>query len=87
MYPEELWDAGAEGTTTLRLFVHADGSADSAQVGKSSGYPALDEAALQGVASLRFKAARQRERTVGTWVQLPVHFRLQPAPHGRHENS
>ncbi len=86
-YPEELWDAGAEGTTLLRLYVRSDGSADSAQVSRSSGFPALDRAAMEGSASLRFTPARQRGQPVGAWVRLPVHFRLQPAPEGRSDDS
>jgi TonB family protein len=87
LYPEELWDAGAEGTTLLRLYVAPSGNADSAQVSRSSGFPALDEAALGGAASLRFKPARHRDGPVGTWVRLPVHFRLQPAPEQRPDES
>lgn len=87
LYPEELWDAGAEGTTLLRLYVRRDGNADSAQVSRSSGFPGLDEAALAGVASMRFEPARHRDRPVGAWVRLPVHFRLQPAPERRPDDS
>jgi protein TonB len=87
LYPEELWDAGAEGTTLLRLYVLSDGSADSAQVSRSSGFPALDRAAMEGSASLRFTPARQRGQPVGAWVSLPVHFRLQPAPEGRSDET
>lgn len=82
-YPDELWDAGAEGTTLLRLYVRADGAIDSAQVNRSSGSPGLDEAAVDGISSLRFEPARQGSRRVGAWVRLPVQFRLQSAPEGR----
>ena len=85
-YPEELWDAGAEGTTLLRLYVRADGSIDSAQVNRSSGFPGLDDAAVDGVSSLRFEPARQGDRPVGAWVRLPVQFRLQSALEGRPDN-
>ena len=87
LYPEELWDAGAEGTTLLRLYVLSNGSADSAQVSRSSGFPALDRAAMEGSASLRFTPARHRGQPVGAWVRLPVHFRLQLAPERRSDDS
>ncbi len=75
-YPEELWDAGVEGVTTLRLFVTDGGQVDSAQVERSSGYPAFDSAALAGSRDLKFEPARRGEKPIGGWVSLPVEFNL-----------
>ena len=75
-YPEELWDAGVEGVTTLRLFVTDGGQVDSAQVERSSGYPAFDSAALAGSRELTFEPARRGEKPIGVWVSLPVEFNL-----------
>ncbi|HEX2205759.1 MAG TPA: energy transducer TonB [Longimicrobium sp.] len=77
-YPEELWDAGVEGETTLRLFIDATGAVDSARVEKGSGYAAFDSAALAGSREMRFEPARRGEEAVSAWFLLPVKFELAP---------
>ncbi len=77
-YPEELWDAGVEGRTVLRIRVTERGGVDSARVETSSGYPAFDSAALVGTGDLRFEPARRDGAPVGRWVLLPVEFAIQP---------
>jgi periplasmic protein TonB len=78
-YPEELWDAGVEGETLLRLFVDPEGAVDSTRVERTSGYPAFDSAAVEGARDLRFEPARRGEEAVGAWVLLPVQFDLPAA--------
>ncbi|HEX5724232.1 MAG TPA: energy transducer TonB [Longimicrobiaceae bacterium] len=75
-YPEELWDAGVEGQTTLRIYVTSQGTVDSARVETGSGYPAFDSAALAGSRRLRFEPARRGEEAVAAWFLLPVQFQL-----------
>lgn len=75
-YPEELWDAGVEGETVLRLWVNEAGNVDSVQVERTSDHPAFDSAAVNGARDLRFEPARQGETVVGSWVLLPVQFDL-----------
>lgn len=75
-YPEELWDAGVEGETILRLWVNAEGAVDTVRVERTSDYPAFDSAAVNGARDLRFEPATQGEATVGAWVLLPVQFDL-----------
>lgn len=79
-YPEELWDDGIEGETTLRVFVTPAGTVDSVRVEKSSGYEAFDTAAVRGAHQLRFEPARRGDEPVSVWVLLPVQFeRSNPA--------
>ena len=78
-YPEDLWDAGVEGETTLRIFVSAAGTVDSARVEQPSKYPAFDSAAVSGSRRLRFDPARRGAQPVGAWFRLPVQFRLSGA--------
>lgn len=78
-YPEDLWDAGVEGETVLRLFVTESGQVDSARVERSSGYASFDSAAVDGSRDLRFEPALRGEEAVGVWVLLPVQFDL-PSP-------
>jgi protein TonB len=79
-YPEELWDSGVEGETTLRVYVAAQGRVDTARVERSSGYPAFDSAAMRGVGDLRFTPAQGEGGPVGTWVLLPVRFEMNASP-------
>lgn len=75
-YPEDLWDAGVEGETLLRLFVTAAGGVDSTRIERSSGHPAFDSAAVSGSRDLRFEPATRGDQPVGIWVLLPVEFEL-----------
>jgi protein TonB len=82
-YPEELWDAGVEGQTMLRLYVTVGGGVDSARVHRSSGHAAFDSAAVRGSRDLRFEPAQRGDQTVAAWVDLPVRFELNaPVPSG-----
>lgn len=76
-YPPALFARGIEGKVVLRL--HADSAGrvapDSTRIAESSGYPALDSAALAAVATFRFAPAlRNGGPVVATFLQ-PVHFR------------
>jgi periplasmic protein TonB len=75
-YPEELWDAGVEGRTVLRLLVSEAGTVDSVQVEVPSGYPLFDSAAVAGSHDLQFEPKRVGERPVADWYLLPVDFTL-----------
>lgn len=79
-YPEELWDSGVEGETTLRVYVAPQGRVDTARVERSSGYPAFDSAAIRGVGDLRFAPAEGEDGPVGSWVLLPVRFEMDASP-------
>lgn len=75
-YPEELWDAGVEGETVLRLWVNPEGGVDTVQVERTSDYPAFDSSAVNGARDLQFEPAQQSGAAVGAWVLLPVQFDL-----------
>ena len=77
VYPPALLEQGIEGRVLLRLFVDAQGAliADSTRVAESSGYPALDSAALTGARELRFSPALRNGRPVAAPFLQPVHFR------------
>lgn len=70
-YPESLRRRGIEGQVVVRVTVGARGRVVDAQVATSSGYIALDSAALRMVRDTRFAAPGQTR--VG---RLPVRFRL-----------
>ncbi len=77
IYPQALLEQGIEGRVLLRLYVDSQGRlvGDSTRIAESSGYPALDSAAVQGAPSLRFSPALRRGRPVSAPFLQPVHFR------------
>jgi periplasmic protein TonB len=76
-YPRALLEQGIEGRVLLRLYVDSTGRllSDSTRIAESSGYPALDTAALTGAPALRFSPALLRGRPVAAPFLQPVQFR------------
>lgn len=83
-YPQALLDEGIGGRVLLRLFVDSSGQlvSDSTRLAESSGYPALDSAALAGAPALRFSPALRNGRPIAAPFLQPVHFR---SPRARSE--
>jgi TonB family protein len=75
-YPPRLYDQKVEGDVVLRLFVDSAGrlAAESSRVAESSGYPALDSAALSGSRRLRFTPARRHGLSIATAFLQPIEF-------------
>lgn len=76
-YPPTLYDQGVEGDVELRLFIDSSGrlSPESTKVSESSGYAALDTAAVRGVARLRYAPARRHGVPVATSFLQTIEFR------------
>jgi TonB family protein len=76
-YPPALFDQGIEGTVILRLYADSTGKLilDSTRVQESSGYPALDSAAIAAAPSLRFAPARRDSTPVAASFLQPIYFR------------
>ena len=76
-YPRPLRDQGVEGRVLLRLYADSMGALvpDSTRVAESSGYPALDSAAVAGSAQLKYSPALRRGRPVAGSFLQPVQFR------------
>jgi protein TonB len=76
-YPPRLFDRRVEGDVVLRLFVDSTGRVvpESSRVGESSGYPALDSAALAGAKKLRYAPARRRGAPVAAAFLQRIEFR------------
>ena len=85
-YPVDLYEQEIEGSVVLRLFISEDGSIvpESTQVAETSGLPALDSAAMEGVAGMTFAPARRNGAPVATLFLQPIHFR-HPARSGTGE--
>lgn len=76
-YPMALYQQRISATVLLRLFVDETGRVipDSARIQESSGYPALDSAALAAVPRLRYAAALLNGNAVATAFTQPILFR------------
>jgi protein TonB len=75
-YPEEARRLGHAGVVTVRAVIDADGSVASARITRSSGYDALDRAALKAVQYWRFTPAVVNGVVSRCEVSLPVKFVL-----------
>jgi TonB family protein len=73
-YPPLLRDAGIGGTTTLWFFIDERGNVVRTQLHTSSGYAALDEAASKVADVMRFSPAKNRDKIVQVWVEIPIVF-------------
>jgi len=76
-YPPALYDQGVEGDVELRLFVDSTGrlATESTRVTESSGYAALDSAAVRGVARLRYAPGRRHGLPVASRFLQTIEFR------------
>ena len=77
VYPPALYQQRISGTVLLRLFADETGRTvpESTKVQESSGYPALDSAALAAAPLLHFAPALRNGTPVPTLFTQPVHFR------------
>ena len=80
-YPPALYTRGIEGNVLLRLYADSAGNLfpDSTVLAESSGYPALDTAALEAVGQFHFAPALRAGTPVAASFLQPIHFRHSPA--------
>jgi len=75
-YPEIAQEAGIEGTVIVQAFINDKGIVEETLILKGVPNTGLDEAAMEAIRDTRFKPAKQRDRPVGVWISIPVHFTL-----------
>ncbi len=76
VYPSLARKMGHEGIVLLAAEILSDGRVGQLVVKKSSGYPTLDQSALDAVRRWKFIPAKWMGRAVSAWVDVPVKFRL-----------
>ena len=76
IYPEIAQEAGIEGVIVVQAFIDEKGRVKETLILKGVPNTGLDEAAMNAIRKTRFKPAKQRERSVGVWISIPVNFRL-----------
>jgi TonB family protein len=76
-YPPALYAGKVQGNVTLRIHIDSMGAVwpESTSVVESSGYAALDSAAVKGSQELRFRPAKLKGKPLGVSILLPVFFR------------
>jgi TonB family protein len=76
-YPPELYAQKVQGNVTLRIHIDTSGAVrpESTSVVESSGYGALDSAAVSGSRALHFRPAFAKGSPLAISVLFPVYFR------------
>ena len=73
-YPPLLRDAGIGGTPLVWIHIATTGEVDDVRVFESSGFEALDQAAMNVARAMMFKPAMNGDVVTDAWVQLPIRF-------------
>ena len=81
-YPPALYAQKVQGNVTLRIFIDREGGivSDSTRIAETSGFTALDSAAMKGSRDLKFVPAKTQGQSVPVSILLPVYFRHPDAP-------
>src|SRR5579862_30873 len=76
-YPASALRRHEEGTVLLRVVVSAEGHSKRVEVKQSSGFPLLDDAAIEAVKDWEFDPARIGTVPVESEIAVPIRFTLQ----------
>jgi len=76
LYPRIAREQGWQGKVVIRAHISAEGSVKETTVQESSGFPVLDDSALQAVKTWSFEPAKNGEFAVASTVALPIRFDL-----------
>ncbi len=81
-YPPALFAQKVQGNVILRIFINREGAIvpESTHVAETSGFSALDSAAVKGSRELKFTPAKIADSPVAVSILLPVFFRYPGAP-------
>jgi protein TonB len=78
-YPFLAWVLGQEGVVQVCLTISDEGKVTESKVCKSSGFPLLDNTALEATKSMRFLPALRDGKPVACQVIKPIRFELAKA--------
>ena len=76
-YPAISRRMNEQGKTTVRVLIGADGQPQRAEVGKSSGFSRLDDAALATVMRWRFVPGKRGGVAEAMWFNVPINWVLE----------
>ena len=75
-YPPLSKRLGEQGLVVVRVHISTDGIATRAEVQKSSGFPRLDETAIQTVLRWRYVPGKRAGVPEAMWYSVPINFVL-----------
>ncbi len=75
-YPPLSRQLEEEGTVILNVFVNENGKTQEIVIKKSTGFSRLDKAAINTVKKWNFIPAKQGDKIISSWVQVPISFIL-----------
>ncbi len=76
LYPAQLREAGVEGTVVLWIYIDKKGDVQKSQVQKSSGFSAMDKAAMSAADQMDFSPAMNRDKRTPVWIAQPITFEV-----------
>jgi protein TonB len=75
-YPAISRRLGEQGQVQLDVYILTDGSVGEIKLKRSSGFPRLDQAALDAVRHWRYQPARRGHEAIAFWYVQPLIFSL-----------
>jgi protein TonB len=75
-YPPLARRMHEQGRVLIRVLVSADGIAERIELKTSSGFPRLDQSALETIRNWKFVPARLGDQKIAAWVVVPIAFTL-----------
>jgi periplasmic protein TonB len=75
-YPALSRRLGEQGRVMLDVYILPDGSVGEIKLNRTSGFPRLDNAALQAVKSWKYVPAKRGDKPIPYWYVQPVSFVL-----------
>ena len=79
VYPRRSQRLGESGEVWLKVLISAEGRATQVVVVRSSGFGALDQAAIDAMKATIFKPYTENGVAQPVWVQTPIAFHLESA--------
>ena len=76
-YPAISRRMNEQGKTTVRVLIGADGQPQRAEIGKSSGFSRLDDAALATVLRWRYVPGKRGGVAEAMWFNVPINWVLE----------
>ncbi|HEX4532589.1 MAG TPA: energy transducer TonB [Rhizomicrobium sp.] len=83
VYPETAQRNGEQGNVVLKVYVYDNGRPGQANVAQSSGFPDLDNAAVESAMNWRYIPATKDGSTVADWATVQLVYKvpeIAPAP-------
>ena len=75
-YPAAARQRGYEGLVLVSAEIEPDGRVGNLSLKKSSGYPILDDSAMDAVRKWLFRPGQRMGVAISMWVDVPVRFAL-----------